>query len=81
MGRRRRQACEITPDEGTPGFVRAMTAVLLCGIGLTLAGWLWPAEINELSWEEMRLGMVLLAAAAGAVPLLFLAMACSLWRD
>jgi hypothetical protein len=69
------------PDLGTPDFVRWMTALLLNGVGLALAYWLWPEGITDLAWAEMRPRSLLLAALSGAVPLVFLAMAWSLWRD
>jgi hypothetical protein len=69
------------PDQDAPDFVRWMTALLLNGVGLALAYWLWPEGITDLAWEEMRPRSLLLAALSGAMPLVFLVMAWSLWCD
>ncbi len=81
MSHRRKWVDGRAPDQDAPDFVRWMTALLLNGLGLALAYWLWPEGITDLAWEDVRPRSLLLAAVSGAMPLVFLAMAWSLWRD
>ncbi len=81
MSGKRKAAVDHGVDEDTSDFVRTMAAVLLTGIGAALSYWMWPEEVMDLPWAELRVRHWLRAAASVASPLVFLGMALSLWRE
>ena len=56
-------------------------AAFLFGIGFSIAYWVWPDGITNLTLSQIRFGALLQAGASSAIALVALVIAFFLWID
>lgn len=69
----------LTNDENQ-AITRKFAAILF-GIGLSIAYWVWPDGITNLTLSQIRFGALLQAGASSAIALVALVIAFFLWID